>query len=170
MQLGHAQSPNQTVYKSIGKFGEVKYSQFAPESNSGAVILQLRADGQQSHSGQLAAQPSYPAATNNPAANNSSHSNPNLYSSPSPNPQNLTAPSSSYAAIAPISAAKSVTAKDPAHQHQCQTLQVNLTNLNAGGRIYEIDATGLRTYFTAADVELKLKNTEQLLAQYCHTS
>lgn len=138
---------HRTIYKSIGEFGEVKYSQFAPETNTKAEVIQMRSDGRPSQPGVFAPATTDPnsgnfnlasnSPTNNIATNNntsiSKHSNPNT-----------TTPS------------------------QCQKLKNNLSNLQAGGEIYEVKADGTRRYLDPVQVAVKIESTQQLLTQYCN--
>lgn len=45
------------VYKSIGAYGEVKYSQHAPQNGRNIEVIEFRSDGRQSNAGQLAGKP-----------------------------------------------------------------------------------------------------------------
>ena len=44
----------------------------------------------------------------------------------------------------------------------------NLTNLNVGGRIYEMDANGKRQYLDGREIELKRERVQQAINQYCN--
>lgn len=131
--LTPASATTTTVYKSIGKFGEVKFSQFPPEGSKNEVeIIELRSNGRQLDAGELAGK------TNPPAAQS------NVLSQQQTIEQEL---------------------KDNAQR--CQSLRNNLTNLNSGGRIYELDANGGRKYLSNREIELKRENYQKLIDQYC---
>jgi len=54
-----------------------------------------------------------------------------------------------------------------ANAQRCQSLRNNLTNLNVGGRIYEMDANGKRQYLDGREIELKRERVQQAITQYC---
>ncbi|SUD91565.1 hypothetical protein [Psychrobacter phenylpyruvicus] len=143
---------HRTIYKSIGKFGEVKYSQFAPETNTKAEIIQMRSDGRPSQPGLFAPATTDPNGVNLNLANNiatNNYPNSNIATNHTttiskPSDPNTTTPS------------------------QCQKLKNNLSNLQAGGEIYEAKAEGVRRYLDPAQVAVKIERTQQLLAQYCN--
>ena len=136
--LSQAQSTSyKSIYKSVGKFGEPKFSQFAPEANIKFEVIEMRSDGIQSQPGSLAAEDTINNANSLPT---------------SASRAKLGTPSS-----VPASATKA----------QCQKLTSNLTNLQAGGQIYESIAGGQRRYLNPVEVTLKVEDTQQLLAQYC---
>ncbi|MGI9339100.1 MAG: DUF4124 domain-containing protein, partial [Psychrobacter sp.] len=54
-----------------------------------------------------------------------------------------------------------------ANAQRCQSLRNNLTNLNVGGRIYEMDASGNREYLDSREIELKRERVQQAISQYC---
>lgn len=135
------------IYKSIGKFGEVKYSQFAPETNTKAEVIQMRSDGRPSQPGLFA-----------PATTDPNSGNLNLASN---NPTNNIASNNNT----PISKHSNPNTATPS---QCQKLKNNLSNLQAGGEIYEAKADGVRRYLDPAQVAVKIERTQQLLAQYCN--
>lgn len=143
--LSHAQSTDnyKTIYKSTGKFGEVKYSQFEPDAGIESEIIQMRNDGRQSQPGLFATTDVYQIPTHQ-SSNNQSPSSRNTKSH-TPNTSNT----------------QSVTLS------QCQKLNRNLTNLQAGGEIYESKANNERRYLTPIEVTVKIEDTRKLLAQYC---
>ncbi|WP_438012962.1 hypothetical protein [Psychrobacter raelei] len=145
------------VYKTTGEFGEVKYSQFAPnfapDIGTQVEIIQMRGDGRPSKPGQFSA-PVAPPQTNTSTQPKSSFTAPLLSSSGSTTAKNNQAPHPSKTL-------------DPTIQTQCKKLQVNLMHLTTGDEVYTLNATGQRVYLTAPMIELKRENTEQLLAQYC---
>ena len=57
-----------------------------------------------------------------------------------------------------------------ANAQRCQSLRNNLTNLNVGGRIYEMDASGKRQYLDGREIELKRERVQKAIDQYCGNS
>lgn len=138
--LSHAQSTDhyKTIYKSTGKLGEVKYSQFEPDGGTKSEVIQMRSDGRQSQPGLFATTDVYQIPTHQSSNDRSTKSH-------TPNTSNT----------------QSVTLS------QCQKLNRNLTNLQAGGEIYESKANNERRYLTPIEVTVKIEDTRKLLAQYC---
>lgn len=130
---------HKTIYKTLGKFGEIKYSQFAPETNIKVEVIQIRSDGRPSQPGLFA-----PLATE-----------PNRVSS---NPTNNTTNNST---------ATKTSDPNAATPSQCQKLRNNLSNLQLGGEVYESKSDGAHRYLTPAEVAVKIESTQKLLAQYC---
>ena len=143
--LSHAQSTDhyKTIYKSTGEFGEVKYSQFEPDAGTKSEVIQMRSDGRQSQPGLFATTDVYQIPTHQ-SSNNQSPSSRSTKSH-TPNTSNT----------------QSVTLS------QCQKLNRNLTNLQAGGEIYESKANNERRYLTPIEVTVKIEDTRKLLTQYC---
>jgi len=143
--LSHAQSTDhyKTIYKSTGEFGEVKYSQFEPDAGIKSEVIQMRSDGRQSQPGLFATTDVYQISTHQ-ISNNQSPSSRSTKSH-TPNTSNT----------------QSVTLS------QCQKLNRNLTNLQAGGEIYESKANNERRYLTPIEVTVKIEDTRKLLTQYC---
>lgn len=52
-------------------------------------------------------------------------------------------------------------------QERCKALQNNLSNLNVGGRVYEMDSKGERKYLDGREIELKRQKVAQAISQYC---
>ena len=52
------------VYKSIGAYGEVKYSQHAPQNGKNVELIEFRSDGRQNNAGQMAGKTD-PSQSNN---------------------------------------------------------------------------------------------------------
>lgn len=52
-------------------------------------------------------------------------------------------------------------------KERCQSLQNNLQNLNAGGRVYEMDAQGQRKYLDDREMELRKQKVADAISQYC---
>lgn len=50
---------------------------------------------------------------------------------------------------------------------RCQTLRNNLANLNIGGRIYEMDASGNRVYLNDQEINSRRTRIQQAISQYC---
>ena len=128
------------VYKSIGAYGEVKYSQHPPRDGRNIEMIEFRSDGRQNTPGQLAGKTQ---------AN-----------------QNDTSQSAEQQRVAQLEARiKDQDAQ--ANAQRCQSLRNNLTNLNVGGRIYEMDANGKRQYLDSREIELKSERVQQAISQYC---
>lgn len=53
------------------------------------------------------------------------------------------------------------------NQERCKSLQNNLQNLNAGGRVYEMDNNGERKYLDNREMELRKQKVAEAVAQYC---
>lgn len=143
--LSQATIAYKTIYKSTGEFGEVKYSQFQPNPDTQAEIIQMRSDGRPSQPGLFAGHSIEDQSLTNQTLTNQSSSNQGL--------QNKTAKSSS--------------SQTTSKATQCQNLNNNLSSLKAGGEIYTLQNNGQRLYLNDIEVALKLQKTEKLLAQYC---
>ena len=129
------------VYKSIGTHGEVKYSQHPPQNGKNIEMIEFRSDGRQNNAGQLAGktQANQAEATQDPEQQR----------------------------VAQLEARiKDQDAQ--ANAQRCQSLRNNLTNLNVGGRIYEMDASGKRAYLDSREIELKSERVQQAISQYCN--
>lgn len=128
------------VYKSIGAHGEVKYSQHAPQNAKDIEVIEFRSDGRQADAGQMAGKTE---------AN-----------------QSGSAPSAEEQRVAQLEA-RIKNQEAQANAQRCQSLRNNLTNLNVGGRIYEMDADGKRKYLDGREIELKRERVQQAIGQYC---
>lgn len=128
------------VYKSIGTHGEVKYSQHAPQNGKNVELIEFRSDGRQSNAGQLAGKTEANQSTNTQTAEEQR--------------------------VAQLEAR--IKEQDAqANAQRCQSLRNNLTNLNVGGRIYEMDASGKRQYLDGREIELKRERVQKAIDQYC---
>lgn len=128
------------VYKTIGDFGEVKYSQHAPKNAKKVEVIEFRSDGRQVNAGQMAGKT---------------------------DPNQQQAPKSAEEQRVEQLEARLKQQEDQANAQRCQTLRNNMTNLNVGGRIYEMDANGNRKYLENREIELKRERLQQALTQYC---
>ncbi|MGP4713874.1 DUF4124 domain-containing protein [uncultured Psychrobacter sp.] len=128
------------VYKSIGAYGEVKYSQHAPQNGKNIEVIEFRSDGRQNNAGQMAGK------TNSE--------------------QNNSAPDAEQQRVAQLEA-RIEEQEAQANAQRCQSLRNNLTNLNVGGRIYEMDTNGERRYLDGREIELKRERVQQAISQYC---
>lgn len=128
------------VYKSVGAYGEVKYSQHAPQNGKNIEMIEFRSDGRQTDPGQMAGR-----------------------TSDSPD----TAPKDAEAQRIEQLEARIKEQEANANAQRCQSLRNNLTNLNVGGRIYEMDANGKREYLDSREIELKRERVQQAISQYC---
>ncbi|MBE0440494.1 MAG: DUF4124 domain-containing protein [Psychrobacter sp.] len=128
------------VYKSIGTHGEVKYSQHEPQNGKNVELIEFRSDGRRSNAGEMAGK-----------------TDPN---------QNNNTQSAEEQRIAELETRlKEQDAQENAQR--CQSLRNNLTNLNVGGRIYEMDDNGQRQYLDGREIELKRERVQQAIDQYC---
>ncbi len=128
------------VYKSIGAYGEVKYSQHPPRDSKNIEMIEFRSDGRQNTPGQLAGKTQ---ANQNDSSQNSEEQR-----------------------VAQLEA-RIKNQEEQANAQRCQSLRNNLTNLNVGGRIYEMDASGKREYLDSREIELKSERVQQAISQYC---
>ncbi|MEK6203129.1 MAG: DUF4124 domain-containing protein [Psychrobacter sp.] len=131
------------VYKSIGTHGEVKYSQHAPQEGRNIEVIEFRSDGRQNNAGQLAGKTE---------AN-----------------QNIPTQSAEEQRVTQLEA-RIKDQEAQANAQRCQSLRNNLTNLNVGGRIYEMDSDGKREYLDGREIELKRERVQQAITQYCNGS
>ncbi|AMN66826.1 DUF4124 domain-containing protein [Psychrobacter sp. P11G5] len=128
------------VYKSIGAHGEVKYSQHAPQNARNIEVIEFRSDGRQANAGQMAGKTDVN--------------------------QNSGAQNAEEQRVAQLEA-RIKDQEAQANAQRCQSLRNNLTNLNVGGRIYEMDANGKRQYLDGREIELKRERVQQAIGQYC---
>ena len=128
------------VYKSIGAHGEVKYSQYPPQNSKNVEVIDFRSDGRQTDTGKLAGQTS--TSQNTPVQN--------------PEEQR----------VAELEA-RIKEQETNENAQRCQSLRSNLTNLNVGGRIYEMDTNGNRKYLESREIEVKRERVQQAIDQYC---
>lgn len=129
------------VYKSIGAHGEVKYSQHQPPNGKNVELIEFRSDGRQNNAGQMAGRTQ---------AN-----------------QNEPTQSAEDQRVAQLEA-RIKDQEAQANAQRCQSLRNNLTNLNVGGRIYEMDASGKRQYLDSREIELKSERVQKAISQYCN--
>ncbi|MEN2752255.1 DUF4124 domain-containing protein [Psychrobacter sp. FBL11] len=128
------------VYKSLGTHGEVKYSQHAPQNARNIEVIEFRSDGRQSDAGQMAGKTDASQSSDTPNAEQQR--------------------------VAQLEA-RIKDQEAQANAQRCQSLRNNLTNLNVGGRIYEMDANGKRQYLDGREIELKRERVQQAIGQYC---
>ena len=129
------------VYKSIGTHGEIKYSQHPPQNGKNVEMIEFRSDGRQNTPGQLAGKTAANQADTNQSAEQQR--------------------------VAQLEA-RIQDQEAQANAQRCQSLRNNLTNLNVGGRIYEMDASGKRQYLDSREIELKRERVQQAIGQYCN--
>lgn len=58
---------------------------------------------------------------------------------------------------------------DQQNKERCKSLQNNLQNLNAGGRVYEMDNNGERKYLDNREMELRKQKVAEAVQQYCQS-
>ena len=146
INLAQATPSYKTIYKSIGKFGEIKYSQFEPDAGTQFEVILMRNDGIQSQPGLLGAEIADKVSQNTGYGSSG-------YQSPTSNPS--------------ASSASSQSVSQSVSHSQCQKLRNNLASLKAEGEIYESQANGERRFLNPIEVALKLEDTQKLLVQYC---
>ncbi|WP_227429882.1 DUF4124 domain-containing protein [Psychrobacter sp. I-STPA6b] len=129
-----------TIYKSVGAHGEITYSQFPPKSGTNVTVLELREDGRTVDQGQMAGKTSMDEDTTQPTA--AEQRNAELE-------------------------AQLKDQKDKELAMRCQNLRNNLTNLNVGGRIYEMDENNERKYLDSREIEIRRERVQQAIQQYC---
>lgn len=129
-----------TVYKTIGDFGEVKYSQFPPHNNVKAEIIELRSNGRPMQSGKM--------------EDTTVSTQPATYASKEKQRIKQLEQQMQHQQNLEIT-------------KRCQSLYENLRNLNTGDRIYEPDGKGGRHYLEKRDIELKQENVQKMIGQYC---
>lgn len=137
-----------TYYKWTDANGTPHYSQYAPTNGvdlKKVQVITMRDDGRINNTGQMAEQ-------NVPTT------------SQMPNPEgNLTPEQQRIKELE----AQNKSQKEQADKERCKSLQNNLQNLNAGGRVYEMDNKGQRKYLDGREIELKKQKVQQAIQQYC---
>ena len=131
------------VYKSVGAYGEVKYSQHMPRDAKRVEVIEFRSDGRQVNRGQMAEQTT---ANQQPEAQS---------------------PEAQRANQLEARVKEQEAQLNQENAARCQSLRNNLTNLNAEGRIYEMDADGNRKYLDNREIELKRERMQKAITQYC---
>lgn len=126
-----------TVYQSIGKHGEVRYSQMQPDDTKNFQVLQMRSDGRTADAGAMAQQPEQAAA-------------------PTPEAQK----------IADLEK-QNKDLQNQELASRCQSLRSNFANLSIGGRIYETNAQGEKVYLNDQEISSRRQRHEQMINQYC---
>lgn len=66
--IAAAHANTTTVYKSVGKHGETRYSQMQPKNTQNFEVLQMRSDGRTADAGRMAQLPEQPTPPANPEA------------------------------------------------------------------------------------------------------
>lgn len=130
-------------YKSTGSQGEVKFSQYPPNSTKDYEIVELRSDGRKVEQGDLAGK-----------------TDPNQQSNvPNPEEQRIK------------QLEKRIAEQEKRENAQrCQKLRQNLTNLNIGGRLFETTPDGERKYLDNSAIDQKREKIRQAISQYCSGS
>ena len=128
-----------TVYKSVGKKGEVLYSQIQPK-NGKYETLEMRSDGRTSDAGQQAQLPD--AAAPAPTAADSQR-------------------------IAELEKQVKEQQANEMARH-CQNMRAHLANLSTGGRVYETNAKGERVYLNDQEISSRRQRTLDAINQSCN--
>lgn len=126
-----------TVYKSVGKHGEVRYSQMQPKDTKNFQAFEIRSDGRTFDAGQLAQQ---------------TESTPNI----NPEAQRIADLEQQNKAL-----------KNQELANRCQSLRTNFANLTIGGRIFEINAQGEKVYLNDQEISSRRQRHQQMIDQYC---
>ncbi|WP_230659312.1 DUF4124 domain-containing protein [Psychrobacter sp. I-STPA10] len=128
-----------TIYKSVGAFGEQKYSQTPPQDATDVIVMELRPDGRTVDAGQMSGQTDANASTEQSELE---QRNAELE-------------------------AKLRAKEEQDLAQRCQNLRTNLTNLSTGERVYEKDDQGNRKYLDNREIELRRETVQKALQQYC---
>lgn len=129
------------VYKSVGKNGEVRYTQYEPRDTKNFEVIEFRSDGRQVTPGNMAGKTNSEQQTEQPTAEEQRIAN----------LENRLAEQEAQA-----------------NAERCQSLRNQLTNLNVGGRVYEMDADGNRKYLDSEEMEQRTQRIQQAMSQYCN--
>ena len=131
-------SATTTIYKSVGKNGETRYTQLRPSDTTKYEVIEMRSDGRTASTGQMAQLPAEQA----PATNSSEQRISELEKQ-----------------------IKEQQAQELARH--CQTMRNNLANLSTGGRIYETNANGERVYLNDQEISSKKQRTLDTINKHC---
>lgn len=140
--LSMSSSQALNVYKSIGAFGEVKYSQHRPTNGKNVEVIKLRSDRRLSNPSQL--------------PNNSDEQ---ANAAVTPAEQQLAALES-----------RLKDQQTQINKQRCQSLRKTLNDLSIGGKMYEMDDDGNRNFLDDREIELKRQRTQAAIKQYCNGS
>lgn len=135
-----------TIYKWIQPNGTPRYSQNPPTNGVNlkkVQVLELRNSGGLANPGQMAG---------------STTANPNAAAEASMTPEQKR--------IKELEAQNKAQTEQQT-QERCKSLQNNLQNLNAGGRVYETDSNGERKYLDNREMELRKQKIAEAVQQYC---
>lgn len=129
------------VYKSTGSHGEVQYTQHRPRNAKNVKVIILREDGRQVDTGQMAGKtdPDQPS----------------------------TIQTAEQQQVTQLQA-QLKDQQAQAKAQRCQSLRNNLTNLNVGDNVYEMNKNGSRKYLDNHEVELKRERIQKAIEQYCN--
>lgn len=134
-----AQANTTTIYKSIGKKGEVRYSQVRPTDTNSFETLVMRSDGRTNDAGKMSTLPEQPTP-------------------PSPNADALRAETAEKQL-------QEQRAQETARI--CQNLRANLAAYSTGGRIFETNAEGQKVYLNDQEISSKKQRTIDTINQHC---
>lgn len=128
-----------TIYKSVGKNGEPRFSQMQPTDTKNFEVIQMRSDGRQANAGQMA---QIPDATATPTPNSEAQRIADLEKQVNEQKANELA-------------------------RQCQAMRTNLANLSTGGRTYETNEKGERVYLNDQEVSARRQQIMSAIEQNC---
>lgn len=135
-----AHASSTTVYKSVGKNGETRYSQIRPTDTNSYETMILRSDGRTADTGRMATLPdqAVPAAPVSADAQRADEAERQL---------------------------KELKAQELAER--CKAMRTNLAALSTGQRIYETNANGERVYLNDQEISSKKQRTADAIASEC---
>lgn len=135
--LFSAHAATVTVYKSVGKHGEVRFTQMQPTDTKNFTVLQLRSDGRITDEGKATQTPAETANTN-PDAQRAAELEKQLKEQ-----------------------------QNQERARACQNLRTNLANLAIGGRVFETNAQGERVYLNDQEINSRRQRHQEMIDQHC---
>lgn len=141
-----------TLYKWTDPNGTPHFSDVAPTNGvdlKKVQIIEMRTDGRVADSGKMGTN-SATGATG---------------TAPSPAPS--TSPASATSGTPSPEQARIKELEDQQIKERCKSLQNNLQNLDAGGRVYEMDDQGQRKYLDDREMQLRKQKVADAINQYC---
>ncbi len=128
-----------TYYKSVGSKGEVRYTQFPPNNSNKYETIVMRSDGRTDDAGKLAGKGGTDESSKQLSATEQQMK---------------------------VLEERIQRQEEQDKVRKCQSLRNNLTNLNIGGKIYEM-RDGKKHYLDDAQIEKKRETIKKAISQYC---
>ncbi len=128
-----------TYYKSVGSKGETRFTQFPPNNSGNYETIVMRSDGRTDDAGKLAGK------TNKDEGS-----------------EQLSEAEQQMKVVED----RIKKQKEQDKIRKCQALRNNLTNLNIGGKIYEM-RDGKKQYLDEEQIEQKREAIKQAISEYC---